>query len=177
MARRLILLGTPRELRIPYYARGASRIQESSFTRLDMDRELTKLAGADCAVWVKARHDQEKLRLVETRNCLPLQTAVYAQWLLFENEAEALEFLEAFPRYDLDARISKISEELQTLTADLARRVIRRDFDLSRVGDERQRRNVARRYVEMTDKLRQLSTDLRLSETAKDLAREWQDKL
>jgi hypothetical protein len=51
------------------------------------------------------------------------------------------------------------------------------DFDLSRVGDEEQRENLARRYVETTDKLRQLGADFRLLETAKELSREWQNKI
>ena len=53
----------------------------------------------------------------------------------------------------LDERLAKIAAERETLTADLDRRRIRRDFDLSRVGDEQQRINLARRYVETTDKM------------------------
>ena len=45
--------------------------------------------------------------------------------------------------------------------------VIRRDFDVSRVGDEQQRINLARRYVETTDKIHQLDGHLRLLETAR----------
>ncbi len=37
--------------------------------------------------------------------------------------------------------------------------------------------NLARRYVETTDKIRQLGAHLRLLETAKELATEWQDRL
>ena len=75
------------------------------------------------------------------------------------------------------SRISKITEEREALAADLDRRRIRRDFDLSRVGDEQQRRNLARKYVETTDKLRQMGVDFRLLETAKGLGSEWQDKI
>jgi hypothetical protein len=104
MSGHLILLGTPRSLRV-------SRMRENSFTRLDTDCELTKLAGRDCAAWVKARDDQGKIVLVETTNYLPRQTAIYAQWLLFENEAELEEFLKEFPQYRLDARLAKTREE------------------------------------------------------------------
>ena len=86
------------------------------------------------------------------------------------------EFLEAFPHYRLDERLAKIDEEREALAADLDRRRNRRDFDLSRVGDEQQRENLARRYVETTDKLRQLGTQFRLLETAKGLGSEWQDR-
>jgi len=170
MSGHLILLGTPRSLRV-------SRMRENSFTRLDTDCELTKLAGRDCAAWVKARDDQGKIVLVETTNYLPRQTAIYAQWLLFENEAELQEFLKEFPQYRLDARLAKTREERQALAAGFDRELIRRDFDLSRVRDERQRISLARRYIEIADKLRKLSADIRLSESTKELETEWQDKL
>ena len=72
-------------------------------------------------------------------------------------------------------KISKITEEREALAANLDRRRHRRDFDLSRVGDEQQRTNLARRYVEATDKLHQLHAQFRLLETAKRLGSEWQD--
>jgi hypothetical protein len=67
-------------------------------------------------------------------------------------------------------------EERETLAAEPDRRLHRREFDRSRIGDEQQRENLARRYVEMTDKLRQLGTHFRLLEIAKTLSGEWQDK-
>jgi hypothetical protein len=151
--------------------------RENRVARLNLDAELSKLVGRRCAAWLKAQKDHEKIRMVETRNYVPRQTAFYATWLLFENEALALEFLEAFPHYRLGARLAKITEEREALAAELDRRLVRRDFDLSRVGDEQQRTNFARRYFETTDKLRQLDEDFRLLETAKGLGTEWQDKL
>ena len=85
--------------------------------------------------------------------------------------------LEAFPHYRLDERLTKIDEEQEALATDLDRRLHRRDFDLSRVGDEQQRTNLARRYVETTDKLRQMGGHFRLLVTAKRLGTEWQDKI
>ena len=177
MANYLVLLGTPRDLHIPYFAMAAPSSRESSATRLNLDAELTKVAGRRCAAWVKAKTDQEKIGLVETRNYVLRQTAFYAHWLLFEKEATFLEFLEAFPHHALDARLAKTAEERDALAADLDRRRVRRDFDLSRVGDEQQRTNLARRYVETTDKIRQLGSQFRLLETAKGLAVEWEDRL
>jgi hypothetical protein len=177
MASYLILLGTPRDLHIPYFAMPAPSSRENRVARLNLDAELSKLAGRRCAAWLKAQKDQEKIRLVETRNYVPRQTAFYAHWLLFEEETAFREFLEAFPDHGLEARLAKIAEERDALAADLDRRRHRRDFDLSRVGDEQQRTNLARRYVETTDKLRQLDEDSRLLETAKGLGTEWQDKI
>ena len=139
MAKYLVLLGTPSRssiFRISRWARLHRR--ENSVARPDIDGELTKIAGRRCAAWVNARKDSDKIRLVETRNYIPRQTAFYAH-AAFEKEAAFLEFLEAFPHHGLDARLAKIAEERDALAADLDRRRVRRDFDLSRVGDEQQR--------------------------------------
>ena len=109
-----------------------------------------------CRHGSSAKNDQENIGLVETRNYIPLKTAFYATWLLFQEDAKSVEFLEAFPHYRLDERLTKIAEERDALAADLDRRRIRRDFDLSCVGDEQQRVNLARRYAETTDKLRRV---------------------
>ena len=85
--------------------------------------------------------------------------------------------LEAFPHYRLEERLTKIEEEREALSTDLDRRLHRRDFDLSRVGDAQQRENLARRYVETTDKLRELGAHFRLLETAKGLSGEWRDNI
>ena len=52
--------------------------------------------------------------------------------------------------HGLDERLAKTAEERDALAADLDRRCVRRDFDLSRVGDEQQRIKLAQRYVETT---------------------------
>lgn len=115
---------------------------------------------------------------VSTSNSGPPELLAFSlTWLLFQEEAKFVEFLEAFPHYRLDGRLTKIDEERKALAADLNRRLSRRDFDLSRVGDEQQRTNLARRYVETTDKLRQLGAQFRLLEIAKGLSGEWQNKI
>jgi hypothetical protein len=173
MASYLILLGTPRDLHIPYFAMGSPSSTKNSVARLNIDGK-TKLVGRRCAAWLKVHKDKDKIQLVETRNYVPRQTAFYATWLLFQEETKFVEFLEAFPHYRLDERLTKSHEEREALAADLHRRLNRRDFDLSRFGDEQQRENLARRYVETTDKLRQLGADFRLLETAKEFSNEWQ---
>ena len=133
------------------------------------------MPGRRCTGWINAWKDRAKIALIETRNYVPPKTAFYAEWLLLESEAAFVEFLQDFPHYSLGARLAKINDEREALAADLERRVKRRDFDLSRVGDEQQRTNLARRYVEMTDKLHQLHADFRLLETAKVLSGKWQE--
>jgi hypothetical protein len=156
---------------------GSPRAQENRITRLGSNRKLSTFMGRRCIAWVNARNSQEKITFVETRNYIPPKTAFYAEWLLLESEAAFREFLQVFPHYCLDTRLGKINEEREALSADLDQRVKRRDFDLSRVGAEQQRANLARRYVEMTEKLRQLREDFRLLETAKVISEKWQENI
>jgi hypothetical protein len=173
MAGYIILLGTPRELNIPYFAMGSSHAKENCITRLGLDNKLSKFMGRRCIAWINARKNQEKITFVETRNYVPPKTAFYADWLLLESEAAFRDFLQTFPHYCRDTRLGKINGEREALSVELERRVKRRDFDLSRVGDDQQRANLARRYVEITDKLRQLHEGFRLLETAKAVSEKW----
>ena len=50
------------------------------------------------------------------------------------------------------------------MAAKLQDRLRRGDFNLGRMGDERQRENLARRYIEGADALRSLGSELRLLE-------------
>ena len=70
MASCLILLDTPRDLNIPYFAMGAPSSRENSVVRLGIVG-LEKLAGRRCAAWVKSQKDRDKIGLVETRNYIP----------------------------------------------------------------------------------------------------------
>jgi hypothetical protein len=173
----MILLGTPRELNIPYFAIGDPASRENGVTRLGLDSELRKLVGRRSLAWIDARKNQAKITFVETRNYVPLKTAFYAEWLVFETEAMCAEFVQTFPIYCLNIRLAKINGEREALATDLDRRRKRGDFDLSRVGAEQQRADLARQYVEKTDKLHQLQDDLRLLKTAKQFRDEWQEKL
>ena len=48
----------------------------------------------------------------------------------------------------MDERLAKIDEERQALALKLEQRLKRGDFDLGRIGDDQQRENLARQYVE-----------------------------
>jgi hypothetical protein len=153
---------------------GSAQSRENGVTRLGLD-ELSKLVGRRCSAWLNARKDRDQITLVGTRNYIPLKTALYAQWLLFQNEATYREFVQAFPRYSLDIRLTELGQERAALAANLDHRLQRGDFDLSRIGTEQQRTNLALRYVELTEKLRQLHEDFRLLETVKVLSVKWQE--
>ena len=83
----LVLLGTPPRSSHPVFCNGCSaytrELRHSSRYRW----RTVKVGGRRCAAWLKAKNDQENIRLVETRNYVPPQTAFYAHWLLFEKEA------------------------------------------------------------------------------------------
>ncbi|HSF24265.1 MAG TPA: hypothetical protein VLE20_08575, partial [Blastocatellia bacterium] len=51
----LILIGSPRELHIPYFAMGVRWLRENRVERLDLGTDLDRLVGRRCAAWIKAR--------------------------------------------------------------------------------------------------------------------------
>ena len=151
--------------------------RENEIARLNIDSDLIKLVGRRCAEWIKARLEHDKIELVQTRDYVPQRTAFYSKWLLFRDEAAVAGFLDAWPRYSLDERLRKIDEERVALASTLERRLKRGDFDLGRVGDDRQRENLAHRYVETAKTLCDLRSQLSLLETARVLAKKWQAAL
>ena len=100
---------------------------------------MVKLVGRRCAAWVNARLERDVIELIHTRDYIPLQTAFYAKWLLFRDEAAATAFLDAWPRHRLNERLAKLDEERRALTFKLEQRLKRGDFNLGRIGDDRQR--------------------------------------
>jgi hypothetical protein len=173
MASSLILIGSPRELHIPYFAMGVRWLRENRVERLDLGTDLARLVGRRCAAWIKARTERDRIELMATRNYAPPQTTFCATWLVFGNEAVATEFLHTYPQHRLDGRIAKLEADREPLAAKLQDRLKRGDFDLGRVGDERQRENLARRYVEGAEALRGLWSQVKLLERAWELAAAW----
>jgi hypothetical protein len=111
MAGHLVLLGTPRELHIPYFAMGVRWLRENHVERLDLGTDLARLVGRRCAAWIKARTERDRIELMATRNYVPPQTTFYATWLVFGDEAVAAEFLELYPQHRLDGRLAKIDAD------------------------------------------------------------------
>ena len=96
------------------------------------------------------------------------RTKDIAMWLVDDEEAAEIERKEA--------EMAKLEADRDVLSAKLRDRLKRGDFNLGRVGDERQRENLARRYVESADALRGFSSELKLLERARELAPEWQER-
>ena len=169
MAGRLVLVGTPHHSHIPYFATGIPSLRENSVEHMDLGTELVRFVGRRCAAWIGARARGHTISLVATRNYSPPQTTFHATWLQFRDEAVASEFLDTYPQHRLDGRITKLEADREALTAKLQNRLRRGDFNLGQVGDERQRENLARRYVEAAEALRRLNSELRLLERASEL--------
>jgi hypothetical protein len=83
MASHLVLLGTPRELHIPYFAMTVPSSRENRAERLDLGTDLARLVGRRCAAWIKMRPEHSNIELIATRNYIPAQTAFHAAWLRF----------------------------------------------------------------------------------------------
>ena len=86
MASHLVLLGSPRELHIPYFAMGVRWLRENRVERLDLGTDLTRLVGRRCAAWIKARTERDRIELMATRNYVAPQTTFCATWLLFDEQ-------------------------------------------------------------------------------------------
>ncbi|HSF23049.1 MAG TPA: hypothetical protein VLE20_02400, partial [Blastocatellia bacterium] len=124
------------------------RSRESYAQRLDIEIDLVGFVGRRCAAWVRARATGAKIELIKTRNYVPPQTAFYATWLVFRDEAVGAEFLDTYPQHRLDGRLARIEADREALTAELQHRLLRGDFNLTRIGDGRQQENLARKYLE-----------------------------
>jgi hypothetical protein len=85
------------------------------------------------------------------------------------------EFLDTCPQHRLDGRTAKIEADRTALTAKLQDRLQRGDFNLGRIGDERQRENLAHGYVEAAEALRGFSSELKLLERARELGPQWRE--
>ena len=168
--------GQPQRATHPYFAMAVPRSRESYVERLSIEGDLVGLVGRRCASWIKSRADRDGIELIKTRNYVPPQTAFYATWLVFGDEAVGAEFLDTYPQHQLGGRIAMIEADHQALAAKLQNRLQRGDFNLGRIGDERQRENLALKYVEAAEALRGFSSQLELLERARRFAPQWQER-
>jgi hypothetical protein len=174
----MIILDRPDSRHIPYFAMAHPSTYNDFVVHLDIDTDLheKRIVGRRCADWVRARRDEDAIRLVATRNHVKPRTALYVNWLLFREEALANEFLDAFPQYQFMKRMERLRHERQSLAERVDRRLKRGGFDLSRFPEE-QRPTIARRYVEAHDNIADLHRYEKSLDLAKGLADDWQDKL
>jgi hypothetical protein len=176
MKTNLILVGTPSNLNVPLFSMPVPMSREDGLTFFPLEN-LAKHVGQRCAKWVASQHERCSIELLQTRNFMPINTAFYCDWLSFGDEAVAQHFVEMFPQLCLERRLAKLSLDTEDLSEKLKRRLKRGDFDLGRVGDERQRENLAARFLDMTKSLSQLHAQKKLLEKARELSVGWQTRL
>jgi hypothetical protein len=119
---------------------------------------------------VNSRHDQ--IDVIGTRNYLHPKTAVYAHWLAFRDPTLAESFVAAWPRYDSEEQIGALRTEREMVAATIDRRVKTGTFNLSGLP-EQERLPVARRYIELHEKLSELDRHIKHLELAAEFAKQW----
>ena len=165
----LVLINRPEYLNIPYFAMPHPSSRENSLSRLDLNR-LSKMVGRRCADWLEEHRGQ--IELITTRNYIPLKTAFHANWLAFHDPAIAESFLAAWPRYDAQKQLKSLRTERESLAGKIEQRLPTGKFDLSRLP-EQDRLPVARRYVELREKLSDLDQYIKDLEFAAELSKQW----
>lgn len=80
----LILVGIPEKRNIMVQALAVPRFRESWWEFFEVEKCLPKLAGGNVARWVIEQAEGHNIRLIHTRNYLPLKTAFHADWLLVQ---------------------------------------------------------------------------------------------
>jgi hypothetical protein len=174
----MIILDRPDARHIPWFAMGVPSSLEDRATELDIEAGLdqNRIVGRRCLDWIRAHRGDNAIRLVTTRNHVKPRTALYVNWLLFQHDALATEFLVAFPQYQIEKTIEKLRCEIQLLTERLEQRVRRGGFDLSRFREDH-RWTVAQRYVETHDKIADLHRHEKWLEAANGLGNDWRNRL
>ena len=118
----LVLIGRPKSLHIMAQAMVAPSARESwwRYGKIENAR-----LGSRCLQWILANGKTHVIRQVHTRNYVPRQTAVYADWLLFQEDELASQFLTAFPRFQIPNRLQGLERDRQIIAARLEERLHR----------------------------------------------------
>jgi hypothetical protein len=169
----LILIGRPKSLHIMAQAMVAASARESRWGYGKME---TARLGAQCIQWLSNSGKEHVIRPVHTRNYVPRQTAFYADWLLFQEDELASQFLTAFPRFQISNRLQNLQRDRQIIATRMEERLQRGGFDIGKHPPE-QRRTIAQRFIEFDDQLRDIDEHCCALELAERLSGEWTARL
>jgi hypothetical protein len=122
-------------------------------------------------LWIE-QYCAKTAQLVRSINYLPPKTAFYCDWLIFSVADIARQFLQAWPRYDLDRRLSQVRSEHDEFALTLERDLSIGIYDLARLP-ARKRWSAAKRYIAAHEKLRKLEWDCKNLELAAELSHTW----
>ena len=134
------------------------------------DRKTARL-GAQCIQWISTRGKEHVIRLVHTRNYVP-RRGFHADWLLFQEDEPALQFLDDIPAIHRFRTAFKAQSACQIIATRMEERLQRGGFDVGK-HPPGQRRAIAHRFIELDDKLREIDEHCRGLELAEQLSLEW----
>jgi hypothetical protein len=169
----LVLIGRPKSLHIMAQAMVAPSARESLWGYGKME---TARLGAQCVQWILTRGKEHNIRLIRTRNYVPKQSAFYADWLLFQEDDLASQFLTAFPRVQIPNRLRRLQRDREAIATRMEERLHRGGFDIGK-HPPKQRRAIAHRFLELDDKLRDIDDHCRALELAEQLSVKWTTRL
>jgi hypothetical protein len=154
----------------PHLAMNLARSQENNIQQLAIDM-LPQLVGRKCALWI-AQHCAAPAQLLRSRNYVPPRTAFYCDWLKFSDEAAAGQFLQTWPRYDLQLQLRKVRAEYADRALKLERDLSLGHYDLARLPANK-RWSAAKRYIAAHERQRKLEWDGKNLQLAAELSSTW----
>jgi hypothetical protein len=172
----LILIGTPETRNIMVQALAVPRFRESWGEYFDIEKCLPKIAGGNVARWAIEQAKVHDIRLVHTRNYVPLKTAFHADWLFVQEGEIAAALVERFPQFDTPRTVEKLTQERDALAEVLKQQSRKGKYDLGKLPPDR-RRSAADRFIETDNKVKDLSERIDLLETAEGLRSEWSEAI
>ena len=143
-----------------------------SFTR--SRNACPRSLGGNVSRWVIDQARGHDVRLVHTRNYIPLKTAFHADWLLVQETELAVALVEKFPQFNTLTVVELLKRERDALAETLEERARAGRYDLSLLPAD-QRRAVADRFREADNKVKELSERIELLETAEGMRSEWRE--
>src|SRR5262245_32996474 len=147
-----------------------ARSQENSIQQLPIEM-LQQLLGRKCASWIELHYPDTPL-LLRDRNNVPPRTAFYCDWLKFSDEAAADQFVQTWPRYDLQRQLRKVHAEYAERALNLQRGLSLGRYELARLPVNK-RYSAARRYIAAHETLRKLEWDGKNLALAAGLSQTW----
>lgn len=173
----LILIGTPEALNISCLAMASPSSKESNwFYPKKKSTPLSELLGGTPYRWVAEKQKTHDIKRICTRNYIPVRTAIYANWLVFNDDIVAQEFVTKFPQFKTDLYMKKLKDDHDELQDKVNIKLTRGAFDLSKYPPD-QRRSAARRFIEFDDQITALAERVRYLDMANRFADEWSKKI
>jgi hypothetical protein len=167
-----IAIGGVKRLNIPAMALAHSSSREN---RIDQTLPVSasKHLNPSQHEWLREQGLQDRVRVIQTRNYLPVKTAAYSTWLVLPDERAAKAFRIAFPRFDPDHRLEQIVEQKAAVMNQIKDRVNRGGYDLSKHPAD-QWRGIASEFLKLDKKLTDLDEKIAEINLTRELAIHWE---